>query len=93
MEINKSPIWDCNFEKTKVDHLMLEGKLSFNLFDEGIRIITDSDPVSIVFDQSRYRSLEVPILLSNTSRLKKIGFRHDKNINYLINEQMQRFNI
>ena len=92
MQITKTPIWNCNFEKTKVDYLMLTEGLSFDLSDQGIRVITSSGTVSILFDSSRYRPLEVPILLSDTSRLKQIGFRPEKTIDYIISEQLNKFN-
>ena len=71
---------------------MLTEGLSFDLSDQGIRVITSSGTVSILFDSSRYRPLEVPILLSDTSRLKQIGFRPEKTIDYIISEQLNKFN-
>ena len=93
MEITKTPIWNCNFNKTKVDDLMLNEGLSFDLSDQGIRVITSSRTISILFDSSRYRALEVPILLSDTSRLKQIGFCPEKTVDYIISEQLNNFKL
>ena len=70
-----------------------EVQLSFDLSDQGIRVITSSGTVSILFDSSRYRPLEVPILLSDTSRLKQIGFCPEKTVDYIISEQLNNFKL
>ena len=60
------------FEKTKIDKLMLEGKLEFQLADVGIVIITDKRKITIEFDKERLRPTEVPILLTKTTKIQEL---------------------
>lgn len=74
-EPDNAEIFGLRFEKTKVDKLILEGKLEFYPSDMGIMVTTSQGKVTIEFDQERFRPSDVPILLCNTAKIQKLGFK------------------
>jgi GDP-mannose 4,6-dehydratase len=89
--IDNSEIFGLTFEKTMVDKLMLEGKLEFDLSDMGILVDTDKGAVTIEFDQERFRPSDVPILLSNTAKIQRVGFSTSHTLRDIINDQLNYF--
>ncbi len=90
-ELDGSQIFGLSFEKTKVDKLMLEGKLEFYPSDTGITVTTDKGEVTIEFDPERFRPAEVPILLCNTSKIRKLGFQINHSLKDIINDQLNYY--
>jgi GDPmannose 4,6-dehydratase len=90
-EVDNSEIFGLTFERTKVDKLMLEGKLEFESSDRGILVNTDKGTVTIEFDQERFRPSDVPILLSDTAKIRKIGFSVSHSLRDIINDQLNYF--
>jgi GDPmannose 4,6-dehydratase len=90
-EINSSEAFGLRFDKTKVDKLMLEGKLEFHPSDVGITITTDKGEVTVEFDQQRFRPADVPILLCNTAKIQKLGFEICHSLKDIINDQLNYF--
>jgi len=90
-ELDGSQIFGLSFEKTRVDKLMLEGKLEFYPSDTGITVTTDKGEVTIEFDPERFRPAEVPILLCNTSKIRKLGFQINHSLKDIINDQLNYY--
>lgn len=90
-ERDRSPIFGLQFEKTKLDKMMLDGKLQFYPSDSGIIVVTDKGKVLIEFDEQRFRPAEVPILLSSTQKFQKIGFKVKHSLNDIITDQLNFF--
>ena len=90
-EIDSSEAFGLKFDKTKVDKLMLEGKLEFQLSDTAITAITDKGEVTIEFDQQRFRPADVPILLSSTAKIQKLGFDVKHSLKDIVNDQLNYF--
>ena len=90
-ELDDSQIFGLSFEKTKVDKLMLEGKLEFYPSDMGIAVTTDKGEVTVEFDRERFRPAEVPILLCNTSKARKLGFQIKHSLKDIINDQLNYY--
>ena len=90
-EADNSEMFGLQFEKTKVDKLMLQGKLEFQLADKGIIVDTNRGKILIEFDAQRFRQAEVPILLSNTEKIKSLGFRVEHGLRDIINDQLNYF--
>jgi GDPmannose 4,6-dehydratase len=90
-EIDSSPMFGLSFEKTRVDKLMLEGELEFNASDKGIEVITDRGKVTVEFDPEKFRPAEVPILLSNTAKIQKLGFQVKHSLKDIINDQLNYY--
>jgi GDPmannose 4,6-dehydratase len=90
-EIAEDNFFNTSFLKTKVDALMLKGELEYTLEDEGIRIKTDKNNVTVVFDKNRFRPADVPILMSNTRKIQKLGFKVTKSIEDIIKDQVNYY--
>ena len=90
-EVDDSEMFGIKFEKTKVDRMLLEEEVEFTLEDEGIRVHTDKGVVKVVFDPSRFRPAEVPILLSDTRKIKEIGFEVKHTLRDIIRDQLNYY--
>jgi GDPmannose 4,6-dehydratase len=90
-ELENSEVFGLRFEKTKVDRLMLEGKLEFQLSDVGIIANTDKGKIIIELNKGRLRPVEVPILLTSIKKLQQLGFRTSRTLRDIINDQLNYF--
>jgi GDPmannose 4,6-dehydratase len=79
------------FEKTKIDKLILEGALEFQLSDLGIVATTDKGTITIEFDQEKFRPAEVPIWLAGTAKIQELGFHTNHTLKDIINDQLNYF--
>ena len=85
---DNSKIFGINFEKTNVDQMMLQGELEYTIKDKGINVHTDKGKVAIEFNPDRFRPAEVPILLSNTEKIQKLGSKIEYKLNNIIKDQL-----
>jgi GDPmannose 4,6-dehydratase len=90
-ESDNSEIFGLRFEKTKVDKLILEGKLEFQLSDIGIVAITDKEKITVEFDEEKFRLAEVPILLAKTAKIEELGFQAQHSLRDIVNDQLNYF--
>lgn len=90
-EIDTSEMFGVKFEKTKIDRMLLEDEIEFNLEDEGIRVYTDKGKIPVIFDPKRFRPSEVPILMSNTEKIQKLGFKVKHKLTDIIRDQLNYF--
>lgn len=90
-ENDNSKIFDMKFDKTKIDRILLEEKIEYTLDDKGITVKTDKNDVKIEFNPERFRPAEVPILLSDTAKIQKIGAKIEHNLKNIINDQLNYF--
>jgi GDPmannose 4,6-dehydratase len=90
-ELDSSKMFGLSFEKTKVDKLMLNGKLEFRLSDMGIVAITDKGKITVEFDVERFRPVDVPILLTKTTKIEELGFKAKHSLKDIINDQLNYF--
>lgn len=88
LQMDNDGAWGMPFEKSKVDGTLLNGELSFDLEDVGIRISTDKGEVPVYFDPSRFRPAEVPILLSDISKFGKVGFSIQHSLKDIVRDQL-----
>lgn len=88
---DNAQIFGLQFEKTKVDRLLLEGMLTFDVTDGGILIETEKGRVTVEFDPGRFRPAEVPVLLSDTSKISKLGFKVHHSLKDIINDQLNYY--
>lgn len=90
-EMDKSSIFGIKFPKTMVDQMMLEGELEYTPEDKGIKVHTDKGEVLIQFNPDRFRPAEVPILLSDTEKIQKIGATIKYSLSDIIKHQLNYF--
>jgi len=88
---DNSKIFGINFEKTIIDRMLLEGELEYTLHDSGIYAYTDKGKVAVEFNPDRFRPAEVPILLSNTEKIQKLGAKIKYKLNDIVNDQLNYF--
>ncbi len=91
IEPDKSEIFGTSFEKTKIDDMMLRGEIEFVLEDEGITVCSGSRRIKIVFDPDRFRPAEVPILLSDTTKIRELGFDAKYKLKDIIEDQLNHY--
>ncbi len=90
-EPDESPIFGLDFEKTRVDDMMLRGELEFNIEDEGVIVHTGEKSIKIHFNRDRFRPAEVPILLSDTKKIEEIGFKKEHTVRDIIRGQLDHY--
>jgi len=88
---DKSKYFDLNFDKTKIDRMILEGEIEFQAEDEGIIVYTDEGKIMINFDERRFRPAEVPILLASTKKIEKLGFKTVYSLRDIIRDQLNYY--
>jgi len=90
-EIDTSETFGVKFEKTKIDKLLLNGEIEYNLEDKGIIVDTDKGKIIIEFDSKKFRLAEVPILMSDTRKIQNLGFRTRYSLKDIIKDQLNYF--
>lgn len=88
LQRNYDEMFGLRFEKTKVDELLLIDKLEFTLEDKGIWVRTDKGTLLIEFDPTKFRPVEVPILLSNTQKAQQLGFEVTHKLEDIIKDEL-----
>lgn len=91
-ELNNSEMFGTSFEKSKIDSMMLENEINFNIEDKGIDVVSNDKKIRIEFDKNRFRHSDVPILLSDTKKIQKIGSESKFSVKNIINDQLDYFN-
>ena len=86
-----SEMFGVKFEMTKADKLLLQDEIGFNIEDKGIRVYTDKGIIPVEFDLSRFRPADVPILISDTTKIKKLGFGIQHTLEDIIRDQLNYF--
>jgi GDPmannose 4,6-dehydratase len=89
--IDKSEIYGVKFEKTMIDKMMLEGNLEYTIKDKGIIVTTDQGKIVVEFNPDRFRPSDVPILLSDTTKIQKMGYKMNYSLQNIINDQLNYF--
>jgi GDPmannose 4,6-dehydratase len=91
LEKVNSEFGGIRIDSNVVDQMFLSHTLEFNLADEGLIIKTNKRDFKVVFDPSRFRPSDVPILLSNANKLQQIGFSAKKDLRDIINDQINYY--
>jgi GDPmannose 4,6-dehydratase len=90
-EPDNSTIFGLDFEKTKVDGMMLRGELEFTAEDGGVVAQAGDKEIKIVFNLERFRPAEVPILLSDTKKIEAMGFQKEHTVRDIIRDQLDHY--
>jgi GDPmannose 4,6-dehydratase len=90
-EPDNSSIFGLDFEKTKVDGMMLRGELEFSAQDGGVVAHAADKEIRIVFNPERFRPAEVPILLSDTKKIEALGFKKEHMLRDIIRDQLDHY--
>lgn len=90
-EMDKSRIFGLKFNKTVVDKMLLTDEIEFTLQDKGLIVQTNSGNIQIDFNPERFRPAEVPILLSDTEKIQKLGVEMKNSLRDIIKDQLNYF--
>jgi GDPmannose 4,6-dehydratase len=90
-EPSSEVFFGVKFEKTKIDELILKGEVEYVLGDGGLNIKTNRGNVTIEFDPKKFRPAEVPILMSNTEKIRSLGFKIEKSLKDIIRDQINYY--
>ena len=90
-EPDRSQIFGLNFQKTKVDGMMLRGELEFNIEDGGVIAHAGEKSIRIIFNPDRFRPAEVPLLLSDTKKIEALGFKREHTVRDIIRDQLDHY--
>jgi GDPmannose 4,6-dehydratase len=91
-ERDHSEIYGVQFEKTKVDAMLLSEELEFVIEDRGVLVKSDKGAIIVEFDLQLFRPTDVPILLSNPRRaMQELGFRPCKKLTDIIRDQINYY--
>jgi GDPmannose 4,6-dehydratase len=91
LEKTKLKIGTALVESNVVDQMLLSDAVSYNLDDKGLIIETDKRKFKVQFDPNKYRPSDVPILISNNTKIKNLGFVAKKNLFDIINDQINYY--
>ncbi|MCJ7445295.1 MAG: GDP-mannose 4,6-dehydratase [Methanotrichaceae archaeon] len=91
LETTRTMDFGVSFEKTKIDDLMLNGELEFGPDDGGLVAHAGEIDLKIIFDTQRFRPAEVPILLSDTRKIARLGFRVEHGLKDIIRDQLNHY--
>jgi GDPmannose 4,6-dehydratase len=91
VKTDTTPMFGIEFQKTKLDRMLLAGEVEYLLEDGGIRIHTAKGNIPVVFDPGKFRPAEVPILLADTRKIGKIGFSVSCTVEDIIRDQISFF--
>ncbi len=92
-QINKDPVFGVNFDKTRVDQIMLEEGLEYTIQDKGINVNTDQGKLVIEFNPDRFRPAEVPLILADNQKIQKIGGKIQYSLSDVIQDQLNYFEV
>jgi GDPmannose 4,6-dehydratase len=87
----KLTIGNTPIESNVIDDKILRGELEYDLTDGGLIVETNKRKFKIEFEESRYRPSDVPILLSNTNKIKDLGFKSIRSLNNVIEDQINYY--
>ena len=90
-EMTDSKFFGIKFEKTIVDEMLLRDEIHFEPEDRGIFAIIGDEKIPIEFDLKRFRPAEVPILLSDTSKIQNLGFEVKHSLKDIIRDQLNYY--
>lgn len=88
---NQAKIGNISVKSNNIDKLILNKELEFGLEDEGIEILTDSIKYVVRFDSKLFRPSDVPILLSDISKISKLGFEPHKELTDIVKDQINYY--
>lgn len=81
----------ATIQSTILDQMLLSNAISYELYDGGLVVQTDKRNFKIQFDPKKFRPSDVPVLLSNVDKAKKLGYVVKKSLMDIINDQVNYY--
>lgn len=89
LEPDSTPYLGLEFEKPRIDGLLLNAELIFELRDAGLVVHTRQGDLRVAFDPQRYRPADVPLQISNPAKAEGIGFTISRSLRNIIQDQIE----
>jgi GDPmannose 4,6-dehydratase len=84
-------IGNTRLESNVIDNKIFHGELEYSPIDRGLVVETNKRIFKIEFDESRFRPSDVPILLSNITKIKELGFEPKRSLHDIIQDQINYY--
>ena len=84
-------IGNMHVQSNVIDVKMFHGELEYDFVDRGLVVETNKRSFRIEFDESKFRPSDVPILLSNTNKIKELGFEPKRSLHDIIQDQINYY--
>ena len=91
LESTELKIGNVTIQSNMIDQTLLSNALSFNLDDVGLNIVTNKRKFKVEFDPQKFRPSDVPVLMSNINKIKKLGFTIKRNLLDIVNDQINYY--
>jgi GDPmannose 4,6-dehydratase len=88
LEPDPAPYLGLEFEKPRIDGLLLKAELAFDLQDRGLVVHTRQGDLRIAFEPQRYRPADVPLQISNPAKAEGIGFKVTRSMRGIVRDQL-----
>lgn len=92
-DMERITLWQADFDVTRVDRLMLMEGLRFEPEDEGLVLVTAKGDVRLLFDATRMRPSDVPILMADASRSRALGYRNASSLAEVVRDQINYYHV
>jgi GDP-D-mannose dehydratase len=84
-------IGNTTLNSNLADQMLISSRVEYNLADEGLIIETDKRKFKVKFDPLKFRRSDVPILLSNIDKIKRLGFLPKKELTDIAKDQINYY--
>ncbi|MBX8632500.1 MAG: GDP-mannose 4,6-dehydratase [Thermoplasmata archaeon] len=84
-------MFGAKWRATEIDRLLLNEEFGFSEKDGGFIVNTDAGRFRVVFDAARYRPTDVPILLSDTAKIRDAGFSVTHSLYDIVRDQLNYY--
>jgi GDPmannose 4,6-dehydratase len=91
LEKTELKIGDATIESNAIDKALLTNTLSYDLNDIGLIIVTNKRKFKVEFDPHKFRPSDVPVLISNTNKIGKLGFVVKRSLVDIVNDQINYY--
>ncbi len=91
LEKAKSSILGIRFDHFKADEEVISGRASYSPQDKGLLIGSGSSKVRVLIDKDRFRQADVPLLMSDPTKIEELGFRAKRTIKDIIADQFDYY--
>jgi GDPmannose 4,6-dehydratase len=83
--------YGISWDGTALDNAMLDGAVEYEASDKGLVVNTSRGKVTVEFDSDRFRPAEVPVLLSDTTKMQSLGYETRRSLREIIKEQINYY--
>ncbi len=79
------------FDSFIIDNLIIKEEIIFGIEDESIIVETQRGKIEILIDKKKLRPSDVPILLCDNTKIKKLGFKINFTLKDIIQEMLEYY--